>query len=223
MKRSVSLLRAATLFAAAILSSAAAQAQNYRHDPFADIVEKDEFYLFDAAKADNPARPYLPRAAVKTNLPYLATGTVNVAVELGLGRRWTLDLTAAWNPIQWQVGGTNQLWFGQPELRVWLCERFERHFFGIHALYGHFGQIDILTPTFVRHRYKGRAYGAGISWGYHTPLARRWALEFSLGGGWIRLDYDKFDCHECDDHIGSEKLDWYGPTKAAISLIYMIK
>lgn len=186
---------------------------------------KSELYLVSGTHMSRPDRPYLPEVAIKSNLLYLATTTLNASFEFGLGRRWTLDLAGAYNPFQLQPESTNQIWFAQPELRYWFCQRFERHFLGLHAIYGEYniGQVDYLTPTFLTHRFEGRGYGAGISWGYHASLGGRWAMEFSVGAGYLHLDYDKYRCYECDELAGSETKQYFGPTKAAVSMIFMIK
>lgn len=168
---------------------------------------------------------YMPKAAVKTNLLYLATTTLNAGVEFGLAPKWTLDLSAAYNPFQLQKGGINLFWFVQPEARYWFCQRFEKHFIGLHGIYGRFniGEVDFLTNTFKNHRYKGWGAGAGLSWGYHLPMSKHWAWEFTVGAGVVYYEYDRFRCYECDDFEGRKTGVYYGPTKAGISLIFMIK
>ncbi len=189
------------------------------------VAPKEEYYIMHDSQMDNLADPYMPKLAVKSNLLYMASTTINGSLEFGLAKHWSMDLTAAYNPFKLQNEGTNQVWFVQPELRYWLCQRFERHFVGLHGIYGAYnvGQVDFLTTTFKTHRYKGTAFGAGISYGYHAPIGRRWAVELSVGAGFMRLDYDKYRCVECDDYIGSKKVNYFGPTKAAITLVYMIK
>ena len=75
--------------------------------------------------------------AVKTNLLYDATTTVNLGAEVGLSPQWTFDLSANFNG--WTFGDNNKKWkhwLIQPELRYWLCERFNGHFVGTHLLGG---------------------------------------------------------------------------------------
>lgn len=168
---------------------------------------------------------YMPIVGVKTNLLWLAAATPNLSVEFAVAERWTFDVAAAYNPFRLQRGGINRFGFVQPELRYWFCRRFEKHFVGLHGLYGRFniGQIDFLTTTFEHHRYKGSGIGAGIAYGYHLPLGKRLSCEFTIGAGYVYLRYDKFRCYECDDFLGNRDRDYFGPTKAGVSLIYMIK
>lgn len=76
--------------------------------------------------------------AVKSNLLYDATSTLNMGVELGLSRQWTLDVPLNYNP--WKPGNGRRLrhWGIQPEARYWFCERFNRTFVGLHGHYADF-------------------------------------------------------------------------------------
>ena len=169
---------------------------------------------------------YKPKAALKTNSLMWATTTPNIGLEFSLGRKWTLDLAYAYNPWHWDDGSSYRFWLVQPEVRYWFCNRFEKHFIGLHGIYGQFnmGKFDRPFPdTFQEHRYKGYGYGAGLAYGYHLPIAKRWALEFTVGAGWVHLDYDKYRCGACDEHEGRKSTDYFGPTKAGINLIFFIK
>jgi hypothetical protein len=185
---------------------------------------QSELMMIKSDELNVVEEPYLPKFAIKSNLLYMAATTLNASVEFGIGRRWTTDLAVAYNPFRLHKVGMNQLWFVQPELRYWFCQRFERHFIGLHAIYGEYniGQVNFLTDTFKQYRYKGRGVGVGISWGYHTPISKRWAIEYSLGIGYVKLDYDKIDCYECNKVVGKRNRNYFGPTKAAVSLIFMI-
>ena len=117
----------------------------------------------------NTANSYAQKVAVKTNLLYDATTTMNLGLEIGLGKKWSLDLSGNYNP--WKFDDETRLrhWGVQPELRYWLCEKFNGHFLGLH---GH---------------------------------------------------YAKYPCATCGTVQKSEKKNYFGPTKAAVSIIYIIK
>lgn len=97
------------------------------------------------------------------------------------------------------------------------------HFFGLHALAGEFNIGGISLLGMEEHRYEGSAYGGGVSYGYQWVLSKRWNIEASIGLGYVHLEYDKFYCGKCGDKIGEETRHFVGPTKAAVSLIYIIK
>lgn len=82
--------------------------------------------------------------AIKSNLLYDATATVNLGVEFGLAPKWSLDLSGNFNSWQIKESSTWKHWMVQPEARYWFCDRFSRSFLGFHALAGqfNFGGID---------------------------------------------------------------------------------
>ncbi len=176
---------------------------------------------------------YSQIAAVKTNLFYGAyTYTPNLSFEMGMGRQSTLEFGGGYN--LWNLYGNEQdnkklvHWLGQIEYRYWLCQKFAGHFLGIHALGSQFNigghELPLLFEKGSRnYRYEGYGYGGGISYGYQLYLSKRWNLEANVGIGYVRLSYNKYNCVKCGSKISSEKKDYVGPTKAGISLIYIIK
>ena len=161
--------------------------------------------------------------AVKSNLLYDATATINLGVEAALGPRVTLDISGNYNP--WEFGDARwKHWLIQPEVRYWLCESFNGHFFGLHAHYAEYNAGGInFNADFHRNRYQGHLYGAGLSYGYQWLLGNRWSMEAVLGVGYARLDHSKYPCATCGTIQKSEKKNYFGPTKAAVSIIYIIK
>ena len=170
-----------------------------------------------------------PAWAVKTNLLYDATSALNLGVEFGLGRRWTLDVSGNYNPWTFSENRKMKHWLVQPEVRWWSCTRFSGHFVGLHAHGGGYNWGGML-PWGIRpggeirsHRYQGWLAGAGVSYGYHWVLGNRWGLEATVGVGYAYLDYDKYPCAKCGRKVGSASEHYFGPTKAGITLIFMIK
>ena len=176
-----------------------------------------------------PGSGYLPTWAVKTNLLYDATRTLNLGVEFGLARRWTLDVSGNYNPWTFSENRKMKHWLVQPEARWWSCTRFSGHFVGFHAHGGGYNWGGML-PWGIRpgeglrnHRYQGWLAGAGVSYGYHWALGNRWGLEATVGVGYAYLDYDEYPCERCGRKTGSATEHYFGPTKAGITLIFMIK
>ena len=168
-------------------------------------------------------------AALKTNLLYDATLTVNAGLEVGLAPRWSFDLSGNYNG--WAVDGHKwKHWLAQPELRYWFCDRFAGHFVGVHALGGeyNFGNFDTSLSflgtdysVFADNRHQGWYAGAGVAYGYSFILGRHWNLELELGVGYVYTRYDVFQCAGCGKKIAEDKSHHYvGPTKAAINLVY---
>ncbi len=195
-----------------------------------------------------PAREFTPRAttrpaksvferttppvlAAKTNLAWWAArGTLNIGGEVGLGRRTTLDLAGGINRRNLRGTGENNKklahWVVKPEFRYWLCERFNGHFLGVHALYAQYnvGGYDVPTLFKREFRYEGNAWGAGVNWGYHLPLAQRWGVEFTAGVGVLSLNYKQSDCEKCGGRVGEDvSRTWFGPTNLGARIVFMIK
>jgi hypothetical protein len=275
---------------------------------------------------------YAQEQALKTNLLYDLTTTVHLGYEVVLDKKITLDIWGNYNP--WVLGykwvgieGTRDVfaekrekklkhWMLQPEVRWWLCEKFNGHFFGFHLHGGQFNvgsmslpfrigrykynfsqdkegkmldQFGQLKPTDVTdgdylgkypvkmstgdaagateekqtsgtqykpgtapyrglvnyaglseatnqiiyanadrdgvytNSFEGWFVGAGVSYGYHWVLSTRFSMEFTLGAGFAYLDYRKTRCTECRQVIAEDN-GWYvGPTRAGVSLIWMLK
>lgn len=170
---------------------------------------------------------------IKTNLLYGGyTFTPNLGVEVGLGKRTTLDITGSYNwfNLDGKKNDNKKLvhWMVQPEFRYYLCEKFNGHFFGVHALYSQYNigghELPMLFGKGSKDfRHEGWAVGAGVSYGYQLLLGRSWNLEFNVGVGYALLKYGKYDCKNCGDKVESGKTKHYfGPTKAGISLIWII-
>ena len=84
-------------------------------------------------------------------------------------------------------------------------------------------RIPFQNKSTQEHRYEGWATGIGISYGYTWILGKRWNLEANIGAGYIYTKYDKYECKTCGRFKGNQKKHYFGPTKAGISLIYIIK
>lgn len=168
------------------------------------------------------------KVAVKTNLLYDATSTLNLGVEFGLAKKWTLDVSGNYNPWTFSDNHKFKHWLVQPEARYWFCEKFNGQFLGLHAHGGEFNvggtmPWGLKNSTIQANRYEGWALGAGISYGYHWMWSSRWSMEFTVGVGYAYLDYGQYRCEKCGDKIADKNKHYVGPTKAGITLIYMIK
>lgn len=168
--------------------------------------------------------------AIKTNIAYDATATANLGVEIGLTKKWTLDISGNFNAWSKNEATKWKHWMVQPEARYWFCDSFSRHFIGVHAITGafNFGGIDnnisFLGSDFSvlrDRRYQGYAYGVGLAYGFAFILSEHINLELEAGVGYLYLDYDIFNCGNCGRRIGDGTHHYVGPTKAAVNLVYL--
>lgn len=168
------------------------------------------------------------KIAVKTNLLYGATTTPNLQLEFRLNKKSTLEIGGGINWFEYSDNKKFKNLLVQPEYRYWFCEAFNGHFLGIHAHGAEFnvGHLDVPVgrlDTFKDRRYEGYLYGAGVSWGYQWILSPRWNFEVNLGGGYAHIDYTEFCWRECGQELSSGKHNYWGVTRAGISIVYIIK
>jgi hypothetical protein len=167
------------------------------------------------------------KVALKNNLLYDATLTPNLALEIGLAPKMTLDLGVGYNPFTYSDNKKIKHWLVQPEFRYWFCERFNGSFLGLHFIGGEFNVGNIKLPFGIYpgvddYRYEGWAIGGGISYGYQWILGKRWNLEANLGVGYARANYDQYECASCGSLLGSDTKNYFGITRAGISLAYFL-
>lgn len=171
--------------------------------------------------------------AVKTNMLYDAIAVPNIGVEFYAGRRWSVG--ANWMYAWWKTDRKHWYWRtygGELNLRKWFGKRAQEKPLQGHHL-GIYGQL--LTYDFET---GGRGYiggkpggslwdkanwGAGIEYGYSLPVGRRLNLDFSVGAGYLGGEYWEYVSHEeCYVWQATKRLRWFGPTKAEVSLVWLI-
>lgn len=165
--------------------------------------------------------------AVKTNL--LADGILipNLAFEYDLGNRWSIEVEGHW--AWWNTRRTHKnCWRFQEvgvEMRKWLGNKERTPLTGHYlGLYGAAGTYDV--------RFGGRtgnlsdmSYSFGISYGYSMPIVRSWNLEFGIGLGYMGGEYQRYEYNEefnCFPWLSDERRHYFGPTKAKVSLVWLI-
>lgn len=168
------------------------------------------------------------KVAIKTNLLYGATTTPNLQLEFGLSKKSTFDIGGGINWFDFNDNKKFKHLLVQPEYRYWFCEAFNGHFLGVHAHGAQFnvGNIDIPVgrlDTFKNRRYEGSLFGGGLSWGYQWVVSPRWNFEVNLGGGYAYIDYSEYCWKECGEKLSSGKHNYWGVTRAGLSLVYFIK
>lgn len=158
------------------------------------------------------------RFAIKTNGLSWLTLAPNIEGEVRLSERITGSLSLNYKP--WHVLSDNRKVTGlsiQPEVRYWFCQTYYQHFMGIHMNYADY------NTGLKEHRYQGNLLGAGLTYGYQIILSDKWNMEFSMGAGYARFNHDVYDRPKCGAFLGKEKKDYFGLTKLAISIVYLIK
>lgn len=168
--------------------------------------------------------------AIKTNLLYDATASINLGFEVGVGKQFSIDVNGDMN--FWNVGPRRwRHWFVQPELRYWFCHRTTGHFLGVHLHSGQYNIGNLQTKGFKflgtdyrnlsDRRYQGWFAGAGIAYGYAWAFNEHWGMEAEIGVGWAFSRYSSYPCANCGTAIDrNADHNYVGLTKAALNLVY---
>ena len=163
--------------------------------------------------------------AVKTNLLYDAVLIPDIGVEFCLGKNWSV--AGNWMYAWWKSDRKHNYWRiygGDVELRRWFGRRaVEKPFSGHHV--GLYGQIVTYDFELGGKGYLGDkwSYGGGVAYGYSLPVGHRFNVDFTLGIGYLGGSYKEYI--PLDGHYvwqTTKKRRWFGPTKAGISLVWLI-
>lgn len=172
---------------------------------------------------ESPARkPFY--MSLKTNLLYDAALIPNIGAEFYAGRGWSLG--GSWMYAWWKSDKRHNYWRiygGELDIRKYFGRRAsEKPLTGHHlGLYGQMLTYDFETGGTG---YQSKlSYGVGIEYGYSLPLGRRLNLDFGIGVGYLGGEYKKYD--PIDGHYvwkATKQRHWFGPTKAEVSLVWLL-
>lgn len=66
-------------------------------------------------------------------------------------------------------------------------------------------------------------WGVGLEYGYSLPVTRRLNIDFGLCVGYLSGEYQEYLPEDgCYVWQATKKRRWFGPTKANISLVWLI-
>ncbi len=165
------------------------------------------------------------RIALKTNLLYDALLVPNVGAECYLGRDWSVSANGmlAW----WSKDSKQHYWRiygGEVELRKWFGSKAETKPLTGHHL-GIYTQIIAYDFELGGKGYMADPwnYTVGISYGYSHPIARRLNLDFTIGIGYMGGEYKKYKpVDDCYVWQYTKQRHWIGPTKAEVTLVWLL-
>ncbi|MFV0587643.1 DUF3575 domain-containing protein [Bacteroides reticulotermitis] len=190
-------------------------------------IEKQAMVMEKLEPKDEDRNRKIRYIALKTNIAYDALFLPNVALEFALGNRWTLEVEGMWS--WWNTDDSRRYYHriqsGGIEVRKWLGSKsktpFTGHYFG---LYGMGGTYDIKYNTDTGY-LSDCSYSAGLSYGYAFPIAKRLNLEFGIGVGYLGGEYKKYTFDPEYNRYpwqSTHSRTYFGPTKAKISLVWLI-
>ena len=179
----------------------------------------------------NKCKPFY--MGLKTNMLYNALLIPNIGAEFYVGKN--ISLTADWMYGWWDRDRTHYYW------RAYGGNLGARWWFGKKAhekpLTGHHLGLFAGVVTYDFELGKGGIMGgiprgtlwdrcnfiSGIEYGYSLPVARRLNIDFSLAVGYMAGKYLKYE-PKYGFYIwqSTHHLRWLGPTKAEISLVWLL-
>lgn len=173
--------------------------------------------------------------AIKTNLLFDVATALNVELEIPIARQWSV--AAEWIFPWWYLKKDKwsmHIMYGNLEARYWFDNNLRSDYYyklkhkqrnsmqgWFMGVYAGGGIYDLLWKE---EGVKGNVYlSTGLTGGYVLPLNRKMAIEFSLGVGYLRTNYERFvPKRNCLVWQRNESLKWFGPTRAKVSLIWKL-
>lgn len=173
--------------------------------------------------------------AIKTNLLFDLATALNVELEIPIARQWSV--AAEWIFPWWYFKKDKlsmHIMYGSLEARYWFDNNLKSDYYytlkhkqrnsmqgWFMGVYAGGGIYDLLWKE---EGVKGHvSLSTGLTGGYVLPLNRKMALEFSLGLGYLKTNYERFvHKRNCLVWQSDESLKWFGLTRAKISLIWKL-
>lgn len=162
-----------------------------------------------------PGSSVVSGLSLRANLLRWATLTPDLGVEWRINRNWGILINASWTSWSWDNKNRRYaLWKVSPEIRYYMGKE-QRGYLG--AMY-HIGEFNYKLGETGR---QGDYQGGGVTGGYTLPLNRTLALDFNIGAGYTRADYDKYIV---TDGIrvwqGSDSKNYWGIRQVGITLAW---
>lgn len=190
----------------------------------------------EQAEAERPAAQAEAKAATKAEeKPYCVSVRTNVLYDafllptLGVEWRITRDLGVKLDGSRSWWGDKHdkvqKMWLLNPEVRWYLLNN-KRFYVGASGNYGQYNLYKYALGGIVSKDtgYQGSMWGAGVTVGYQLYLSRHFSVDFNLGLGYTRFDYDSFTVMD-KTRVYKERnktKNFWGPTQAGVSLMWTI-
>jgi hypothetical protein len=193
------------------------------------IFVHDTIYIRDTLEKMKPAKErYI---ALKNNLLYDCALLPNFAFEAYLGRGWSVEADGNWS--WWSTGEpyhlAHRIQMAGVEVRKWFNGSrtpLTGHFVGVYGMGGTYDlRLKGASDTYDLGKLSNWSYSAGISYGYSWAIKKRLNIEAEISAGYfggIYHKYNRFDPDDCFPWMSTHRLNYFGPSKAKISLVWLI-
>lgn len=168
-------------------------------------------------QAEETAKATSYHFALRANLLRWATLTPDLGVEWRFNRHVGIAVNGSYTSWTWNDSDRRYaLWEVNPEVRYYIGKE-KRGYIG--AMY----KVGQFNYKFSETGKQGDLMGGGITGGYQLKLNRALSLDFSLGLGYVRADYEKYTVIDgVRVKRGKETKNWWGPTQAGVTLVWTI-
>lgn len=196
-----------------------------------EVVEEVTEVTEETTSSVRHHRPFL--MDIRTNMLYDAAALPNIGVEFWLGGAFSAGLN--WQYAWWSKSARHRFWRaygGDINARWWFGRVSKEKPLSGHHL-GVYGQMLTYDLEWGKTGYMGGKphgtlwqrmnWGAGVEYGYSLPVSRYFNIDFTAGFGYFGGKY--YEYRPIDNHdvwMRTRKLNWWGPTKAEISLVWML-
>lgn len=182
---------------------------------FAQKRNEAEKQAADAVVLNTNERVY--SFALRANLLRWATLTPDLGIEWRINGHVGIGVNGSWTSWSWDdKNRRHALWEVAPEARYYIGKE-KRGYIGAMYKAGEFNY------KFSETGKQGDLTGGGITGGYQLKLNKALLMDFSLGLGCIRADYEKYTVIDgIRVRQGKESKNWWGPTSAGVTLVWTI-
>ena len=117
-------------------------------------------------------------------------GAINLGVETSIGKKTTFSFDILTSPWDYD-GKPRKFIYFVPEVRYHFNQKFKGFYAGGHAA---FTVFDSQKWTYEESDWNQEGFGYifGATIGYQLPIAKRWNLDFFIGGGWQQGYYKAY-------------------------------
>lgn len=142
----------------------------------------------------------------------------NIGAEVGLSEHTTFVAEGYYAPLWDTKGFRMKGWMVTPEFRYYFCEKFNKHYIGVHGNYGDLDRLQITSRYNIR---EGQAYGAGLTYGHQWIYNHNWSFDLFCGLGWWQTKVDIYCKCEPDFMINKGVTEnKFGLTRLGASFAY---
>ena len=171
--------------------------------------------------------------SLSTNMLYDALAVPNIGAEFYIGKNWSI--AGNWMYGWWDKDSSHKYWRaygGYLAVRKWFGKAAdEKPLTGNHI--GLYAGVVTYDFEFGGTGYMGGLPGrtlwdrcnamVGVEYGYSLPVSKHFNIDFTIGVGYLGGKYIKYvPDHDFYVWKDTKHLNWFGPTKAEISLVWLL-